>query len=358
MNYDLEQFKAWPWLLKLNLIFAMVFLTITLILVACIIIMRFRKNRKGKRRKRLEEKLFDLINPFLFDEEFDRAAGMVHFKMNYLKTSYSKKTVIKQLLIFQENLKGEATLAIKELFFGLGLYNLVCSDIKKGAWHKKARSIFVLSQLGIDAPKDVIEPLLKHKKAEVVQQALLYHLKMTDKDPLYFFDGLKKPLSSWQQIYIGHGIKQFYNGDIPDFSKWLDHQLISVTSFCIKQIGVHDQFENIQKVEPFLHHKNEELRIAAIDTLCKLGHEDLLYALNQIFPSESDLVKLELLKVVEKMGNMDDLWPLKPYLGGCNALMKQYVKTLKVFNPEQKTINLWPQREDFSLQAIDLGRSG
>ena len=337
MNLNHRFFDEWPWLLRVNFVFSMFFLTTAILLVSFILYLRINKNRKSKRKAELENALLDFINQYLFDEDFDKSVEVIKFKSAYIKTKFDLKITIKQILIFDENLKGESSALIKELFLDLGLFDFVLNDLKTGNWHQKARALFVFSQLSIAIPNHFIEPLLNASRDELRQQALLYSLKLADNNPLYFLGKIKKPLTMWQQIYIENGLKYSYQGTMPDFSVWLDHGLDSVVIFCIKMIAEYNQFENIPLLMPFLKNPNEEVRLETIKSLCKMEHGELLTHITTSFSEETQLIKKEMLETIQSIGSYQNLEALIPAMSKEKWNIKiEFHKASCHFKPELK----------------------
>jgi hypothetical protein len=337
MDFYTSLFKEWPFILRINLVLSLCFLGMALMLISLVFYLRIHKNIQDKRKQSLEVTLLNFINSYLFDDDFNKPEEMLHLKTTHLKTDYDKKLAIKQILMFHENLKGESTTAIKELFYALGLHAFVVSDLKILAWHQKARAIYVCSQLSIKIPRSLIDAFILDKRREVRQQALLYVLNLAEKDPLYFLDNMDRPLTLWEQIYIGNGLKNAYQGQIPDFSQWLDHKITSIVEFAIKMMAEHNQFANAPALMDLLWHKEESIRKEAIRSLGKMEHDGLVSALISNFAKETLDIKYEILKIIKDMGTHEQLKSLSPaiFLENKN-IQVDYYKVGRHLRPELK----------------------
>tara|TARA_R100000501_G_C2595954_1_gene94487 strand:- start:355 stop:849 length:495 start_codon:yes stop_codon:yes gene_type:complete len=127
LYFNLED---WSLILKINLILSLIFSCIALFFVSLVLYLRILKNIKESHRKHLEARFIDFVNAFLFDETINKSKALGDFKYSYIKSSYDHKILIKQFLIFDENLKGESSLLIKEIFYGLGLYKFLLEDLQ------------------------------------------------------------------------------------------------------------------------------------------------------------------------------------------------------------------------------------
>ncbi|MDO7173262.1 HEAT repeat domain-containing protein [Mariniflexile sp. AS56] len=303
------------------------------------------KNLKLKRRKALENILLDFINSYLFDEDFDKNEEVFKLKKEHLPTNFHLKIALKQLLIFNENLKGESTAMIKNLFISLGLYDYIVSELKSNAWQRKARALFVLSQLSIEIPEGLIDPLINDKKIEVRQQAILYILNLSEANPLGFLNKIKSPLTLWQQIYIENSLKNAYKGEIPDFSQWLNHDMCSVVAFSIRMMSEFNQFQNIPVLMAFIDHKEEAIRKEAIRSLGKMEHNELLPILISKFHNETQLIKQETLKTIKHIGTYKHLADL-----GLGIYQENNSVKVTYYNLER----YFRSKPSFNIDSIDL----
>lgn len=295
------------WVLKLLITLSALFTLFSVIMLGMLLYLRFYKNFRSRKKKKQENLLIEFINSYLFDENFDRHSEAVHFKQEHLNTSLEKKIALKNILIYNENFKGESSLAIKQLFAELGLENTVMANLKNGRWYEKARAIYILSQVAIHIEKTQLNILLNHRRHEVREQALLHYIKLSDDNPLDFLDNIERPLTLWLQIFIENALKYTYKGPIPDFSRWLDHPLTSVGEFAIKMIAEYNQFENLLKLEPFLYHYDESLKKETIRSFVKMGYDEAISLVIPIFANQSPTVKKEILKMVRHLGTYNQL---------------------------------------------------
>ncbi len=309
-----SNFRDWAWILKINVIIILFFLFLTLCLVTFIIGIRLYKNFRNSKKQQQQNLLIDFLNSYLFDEDFEIQKEVENFKQNHLNTALEIKVTIKEILQFHKNLKGESAKALEELFLQLQLDVFILKDLDKNSWHHTARAIYALSELAIVVPVHKIEPYLNDQRDEVRQQSQLYFLKTATSNPLQFLEKTKRPLTTWQQIYIENALKNFYEGPTPDFARWLDHELVSVVEFSIRLISRYNQFENIPNLLPFLDHGKESVKIEAIRSLRKLGYEELLSLIIPGFEEQSVLIKKEILKSIEQLGASRDLQKIKPLI--------------------------------------------
>lgn len=331
--------ESLPWIMKLNIAFAVFFLSLAIIFFISIIWIRILKIYRNEKKNKQQLLLIDFLNSFLFDEEFDKELEIKNFKENHLKTPLEIKVTIKEILHFHENLKGESARDLETLFQKLGLVEFTLLDLEDGRWFTTARAINALSELSIEVPMQRIEEYLNESRNEVRQQSQLYFLKLAKEQPLEFLDKTVRPLTTWQQIYIENALKNFYKGPAPDFSKWLDHDLTSVVEFSIRMIARYNQFENIPKLIPFLKSKNDTLKCQAISSLANLENIGMLELVIPNFMDNSRIIKLEILDAVEQIGNYADLQRVGEQIDTTDwELRIKYHNIEQGFLPEKKEL--------------------
>ncbi|MAO17543.1 MAG: hypothetical protein CMH44_11840 [Muricauda sp.] len=303
----------WPWPLKVTAFFVCLFFLLVIVTVSALIILRSYKNARDRKKKLFQDNIDTFLNNALFDETFDLKKEAKTFRFQFLIFKLQKKIAVRQILVYNENLKGESSITLKHIFRALELDIFILDSLKNGRWYDKARAIYVLSELHVKESKQVA--LYLNDKHETVRaQAIYFYIKTAENNPLSFFSKLKKELTLWELIQLEDCLKFVYEGATPDFSLWLKHELNTVLLFSIRMIQQFNQFEHIPAIVPFLDHPNEQVRKQAVTSLRKLNYEKLLDEVMPKFSKETRLVKKEIIKAVEALGDLQMLHKLKPAL--------------------------------------------
>lgn len=322
--------------ITVNLLITLCILLLALLLIMTLFYLRIRKKAKNNRKQHLTNLLLNFVTAYLFDEDFDNPKAPLTFKQKELITNYDKKIAIKQLLVFNKNVKGKSNTRIKDLFAVFGLHEFVFSQLQSKAWQDKARALFVLSKLSVQLPETHIKSLINHKKVEVRQQCLLYILKLAESKPLDFLNTIERPLTLWEEIHIEDNLKHSYKGKIPDFSNWLSHKYESVILFAIRMISEFNQFENISKIENLLKAKNDKIRVEAMHCLARIGSRDMIPELIANFENESDYTKKAILDIIRKNGNYEQFTALFPKITTAEDSIKiKYFNMNYLFNSKK-----------------------
>jgi hypothetical protein len=183
-------------------------------------------------------------------------------------------------------------------------------NLKNPVWHRKARSLYIITTIGLEIDEALLPELLNHPKAEVRLQTVLYYIRVYQNNPLSFLNDLEVPLTLWQQIYIEDALKH-HQGEIPDFSQWLEHPQSSVVIFSIKLIADYNQYENIPKLLVFMDKENDLFKIHTLQALSVLGYDEVIDILISKFPKENNTIKKEILKFIQKAGTENHFEKLK-----------------------------------------------
>ncbi len=326
------------WVLKINTLFAIFFLLVTIGFVCAILHLRISKIVKNRKVEKQKEVLSNFITLYLFDDELPSEKEILQFKKENIKTSLDEKVAIKVLLVFEENFKGETNQKIKQLFLKWDLSRIIETDLNSGKWFRIARAIYVASELNLKRFQTTIEEFIDSERDELRQQAILYFIHLSQEEPLAFFSKIKKPLTLWEQIYIEECLKSNYTGTVPDFSKWLNSELISVQAFSIKMIGDYNQYQHVPQLIPFLNSSHEDLKKVAMQSLANLGYPELQPHLNASFQEETPAIKAFILNIVRRTGSIDDFLYLEKLIPQKDHVSKQVY--FKLWNNWRKELEI------------------
>ena len=315
-----EFLQTLPFIIGMNFLFTTLFFILSISFIGFILFLRLRKIVRDKKKKLLAIEISQFINENIFGELMSKDQ-IVYFRNVTLKKTLAKNIAIKQFLIYSENFKGETLQQLRALFTELHLEHYLYRIIKKNRWPEQTRALYVLSEIGIEN-YSLIKPFLKSKREELREQAIFYFIKTAKEDPLFFLDELDEELNLWEQIYIEDSLRNFYKGEKPNFSKWLQHPLNSVVLFSIRMIQKCNQFENIPKLIPFLSHEESTIRKTTVVALKKLSCNTLIELVIPRFKNEVEEVQKEILLAVKTLGEPSDLMRIKPFIDNCSKEMQ------------------------------------
>jgi len=181
-----------------------------------------------------------------------------------------RKIIISILYKLMDEVSGEMSVAIKELYCKTGLVNYALSRVEDKDWSIKAKSIGELSRFEIKEAHYEIVKSIAHPRKEVRKEAHLYLVNLFRFDGLYFLNELKTPLSEWDQIQILEILQKFEDQQICDIKPWLKSTNDTVVLFALKLAQIYNQYEINDTLIDLLSHNNKTVRIYAIEVLTHL----------------------------------------------------------------------------------------
>lgn len=299
------------------------------------------------RASALTNELLKFITSYLFSDDFNKVDRLREFRASYIHTGQDKLVAIEQILNFSKNLKGSDASALSEIYYGLELNGFITSYFNSNQWNKIVTALQIFSELRIKVRAREVYPLLNHQRSEVREITLLYLLNMSKNDPLKFFKVIERPLTLGQQIYIEDSLKHSYIGEVPDFSKWLDHKLTSVVEFSLRMMGEFNQFANIPKVERFLDHDEQNLKLTALKCLGRMEHAEIIPQMISKFKDEPLEMKKAIIDVVSAIGTYSQFASLTSDIMTSHDTLK-----VRFFNINRL---LTSNRMDSDLISLDFG---
>ena len=111
----------WPWPLKVTAFFVCLFFLLVIVTVSALIILRRYKNARDRKKKLFQDNIDTFLNNALFDETFDLKKEAKTFRFQFLIFKLQKKIAVRQILVYNENLKGESSITLKHIFRALEL---------------------------------------------------------------------------------------------------------------------------------------------------------------------------------------------------------------------------------------------
>lgn len=301
-----------PVLLKTNLLLAISFITITILLFIFLVIVRRTRNRISRRKLQSRIVIEEFITTLLFSDIFKEGSKSLEnkisdFAKNNLNKNINREIAIKLLTELHRNISGESAERLTYLFRKFNLHTYAIKRIEISPWDIKAKSINELAEMDISEASNTILKYINHPQPKVRLEAQVALIKLGKDSPLSFLDEIEKPFTEWQQIQFSNAFDSYYHDEMPDFSKWLNHKLPSITIFCIRMIAKQNAFQNVQHIRDLLFHPLPEIRKEAIIALRKLEDYSSVKILIEIYVGEGLTVKQEILRNITALGNSEHL---------------------------------------------------
>jgi HEAT repeat protein len=280
--------------LVLILYIVIVYSIITLIVLTVFILLnRSRMQKEQILRQELNEQYQQLLIDYLFDEE--QRKEIFRQILRIASNNFRRQILINQIIELSVNMQGKVRDDLRNLYLDVGLKKDSLRKAYSKKWHENVKGFRELAYMNIRSANDrIIECLNAHNQI-LRMEAQIALVRLSDENPYTFLNFLEKPLAKWEQITI-HELLMQHNLNVPDFSEWFDSENLSIVKFSLQMVAWFGQKEAIGGVIRLLSHPDEEVRMHAIRTCGKLGENEALPHLAQMYDRESYKIRMELLK--------------------------------------------------------------
>ncbi len=288
--------------LFLSFLFASLFVINLLITSIVIVISSFYKNYVDSVSASLSSKYEDILIKYLFEEmSLDETIN----SLSKSKTRLRRNILITQIFNYQQNLSGEYKERILILYKELKLYKLSERKTKSIFSYQRVRGIRELVTLYPSGAKEIIAKSIKDKDSIVRNEALISAVYL-DKDVSFdFIKGIKGSFSDWVQLNILSYLK-LNEKTVPSFKEYLRSDNIDVQNFAIRMVDYFQQSENMDVLLELLDHPNEKTRKYVYQAIHELEDLSALNPVRDRFRGETLKNKIEILKIIQNLGNESD----------------------------------------------------
>ncbi|MGQ8336348.1 HEAT repeat domain-containing protein [Sunxiuqinia sp. A32] len=300
-NYVLEVIFDVPLLIVLSiLIFAFVFNVIIVVII--VFVSNLVKNTREKYKAVLRERYEQIVTNYIF-EEIDALEAIE--KMEKVKTSLGRKTLIEILFNFQNNLSGEYSERILMLYQRLGLQYESIRKISSMFFHKRVLGIRELANMYPSGAKNIIVRYIKDKNDIVRGEAQIAYVYLDEEASFDFLDKLKRPFSLWAQLNSLNFVK-LHEKEVPSFDQWIHSPNNDIQDFSIRMINYFQQSENAPHLITLLDHENERTRLYAYQAINSLSYLEAKEIVKGKFEVENKRNKLEIIRLLANIGDDSD----------------------------------------------------
>ena len=289
-----------------------VLLVIIFILVIYLKILRRNIRIVEKRNIKYRKTIEELLVEFLYtetseDEKFSESQQKIIQKFKKGLVSKRKRKIITQTFLqLDQQVSGQMIVVMNRLYKEIGLLNYALRKLRSRKWYIVGIGIKDLRQFKVRRAKHAVAKLVNHHREEVRREAHLYFLELFGYEGLQFLNDLEVPLSDWDQILLLGEVENLENHEITDVSHWLVSENDYVILFVLNIIKVFNRLETKEQLLNLLYHKNEEVRIKAIDTLTHFEVSEAKEILKNKYETLSTKEKIAFYHLFEKTASAED----------------------------------------------------
>lgn len=339
MKFPLIETVIWSLIVVLIFIIA--------ILVLYLKILRRNIRIKEKRNKKYRKNIEELLVEFLYSENSnnerlsdDQKKIIKKFKKG-LTSKRKRKIITETFLQLDQQVSGQMIVLMNRLYKEIGLLNFALRKLRSRKWYVVGIGIKDLRQFKVRRAKHAVAKLVNHHREEVRREAHLYFLELFGYEGLNFLNDLEVPLSDWDQVLLLGEVENLENHEITDVSHWLVSKNDYVILFVLNIVKVFNRFETKNELLDLLHHKNEEVRIKAIEVLTHFEVAEAKEILKNKYEKLSLKEKVAFYQLFEKTATAEDDLFLVEQIKEDDFEIKY--KALKILN--EVNINLYNKLE-------------
>ena len=289
-------------LVQFNLYLTAGFVGVTLGLFSFILFSRWRDGYSMIRRKRAEKHIQDFLTAYIFDEDIVPEATEA-FAKKYAKRGVLRQILIENIVSLHKNLLGESADKLRYLYRKLGLQQYSKRKLYSSSWHRVAKGISELADMGMQENSPLIQNFVNHPHPILRSEAQVALLKLEPEAPFSFLNDLKEPLLDWQQLQLARAAYKSQFLKIPKFEAWLGSKEESIVIFCLRMIAIYGQRRASDAILELLQHPSAKVREEAVVALRHLETYDAVPMLTSMFANEPTDVQLEILKTLPAISN-------------------------------------------------------
>jgi len=334
---------------------SLLFIVIIITLLVYLKNLRDRLRIKGRIEATYKKKYESELIEYLYadddkDSSLQQQKIVDYFKKN-AENRLKRKLIIATFLKLKNEISGETSDAIQNLYYQTGLINSATSKLKSKKWDAVARAIRELTLFEIKEAHDEIILLINHPKKEVRNEIQKYLVKLFRFDGLKFLDILENPLSEWDQIQLLEILNKFNNLEVPDMNNWLRSNNTSVLSFTLKLARIYNQFGVSDEIIALFNHPNVDIRIEAINVVTHLGIHEAVAILKEDYFTRSLEEQIAFFKMMEEMAMPDDIPFIREHIEHDNFFIRiSVMKTLNLITVDyDNTFKVNTTATDFTI---------
>jgi HEAT repeat protein len=274
---------------------------------------RNKLSRLAFRTKGKRQELAPIISNFLFHSSEDpkqEQKEYVELKIEireYLNNRPFRKIISQILFDLQKDVAGGTRERLFKLYKELELHHDAFKKLQSWRWETVAQGILELSQMEVEESHQLIRKFINDRRGVVRKQAELATVSLRPDGIDYLLDTTRNSISEWQQLKLIEVLGKRKNYRPPQFKGWLLSQNKDVVLFALRLIKHYNQKGAEPSINQLVKHKNDEIKIAAIQCIVDFNFTGAVAILKTVFWKSSNTVKINILNAIAVLGSEDDI---------------------------------------------------
>lgn len=300
LSFYLHQSPVRRGLIASSLVFAFLFAALGLLIA----ILLERKRRLERREARIRSLVYRVLEKALF-ESLDAGEDSLPVSRSLERLAarrHLRPLFSRQLCQARKDLKGEAGLNLQRLYEQFGLQQDALKRLRSRHWHRRAAAVKELYLMDQRQCGSLIEPLTRHPNEYLRMEAQTCMLHFLGPEGLRFLEGLKLPVSEWQQIQLLGQLQEMHPETIPGLEGFLGSPNPSIRCFALKLTGSFQQHSLLTRAGLLLRDPVPAVQREALRCLSHFYDEEVVQLLLE---SYKDLPQDGRRQALELMGRQD-----------------------------------------------------
>jgi len=302
-------------------------------------------------RKAIKQKINDFLTKLLFTDAENYDSRIAAFKKEIpFRKAWCKSMVTNCIIELKQNIKGEVTAPILDIYKSFGLQHFSKKLIHSSRWYVKCKGIYHYQILEYEEGENYVKKFLDHKNTILRSNAFIAFISLTSKK-LDFLSTYPYEISLIDELKVMDLLhhKKF---PIPkNIKDWITAQNPSIVKLGIRFMVYYNYTAEQEALLELLNSENKMIRqevIIAIKELYLLEAESRLI---DLFGSEDNANKIAILQTLAVIGSSKTIAFIDDYLHrSINAETKIHaVRTLDAIDSSYLKSNF---KENFEVIKI------
>ncbi|MBK0370017.1 HEAT repeat domain-containing protein [Flavobacterium agrisoli] len=311
------------------------------LLMAFIAFKRYLFSFHNKKKQHVTERIHSFLTSLIFiskneikvNEQIVLLKNQIPFHKNWCK-----KMLINEMIWFKENLKGDASLIVIELYKKLDLHLFSIKLLTNFRFFQKLEGLYQLQHIDYKPAKKVVKPYLKHKNDIIRSNAYACYLSLSE-GKVEQLATIPREISLLNIIKLMELLHEKKIIIPTNIDEWLYSPNKSVVRLGIKTMVFYNYKNQEDMIVTLLHSEEEIVRSEAILACKELFIPQSENPLISLYLHESDKNRKEILRALKQIGSEKTIAFLKQLiLYETNSVLKLLaVDTLQSLSPETMT---------------------
>ena len=219
----------------------------------------------------------------------------------------ARRILVNNIEEMHKGVTGNSAEMLEHFYRDCNLAEYAVEDVKKGAWHIKARGFRELSEMRIKERFKLIVKYVDHPNKILRSEAQYAAVSLGGARSLGFVEEITTTISEWDQLVLLEKLEKFIPEELPDVSNWLDSQNDSVATFACKIITQFRMFKVAPKLLGLLTHSNYYVAVKGIACIVSLEFRESCPIMRRVYPNVVKEVQVAILDALANLGDSSNL---------------------------------------------------